>query len=185
MIDIRPLNHFDPAAFTAIAAGYTTNEIYRVAWTESDAQTTFNLTLERLPGPKRFHFPVSTDDMEHYKSLVPNDYCIGAYHGDTLAGIALGELSEWNRTLRVWEFHVAEAYQRQGIGRRLMAVLADRAKAAGLRALVLETQNTNIPAIRFYRATGFSLEAVDISFYTNEDMAPDGTVAVFMKLRLV
>jgi ribosomal protein S18 acetylase RimI-like enzyme len=99
-------------------------------------------------------------------------------------GIAISESSDWNLTVRVWEFHVAQSYQRQGIGRRLMAAVAERARASGRRALVLETQNTNVPAIRFYRRVGFSLEGIDISYYTNEDMLPDRNVALFMKLRL-
>ena len=62
--------------------------------------------------------------------------------------------------------------------------VAERARAAGQRALVLETQNTNVPAIRFYRRVGCTIEGVDISYYTNEDTQPGNTVAVFMKLRL-
>ena len=184
MIDIRPLEHFDADSFRPIAAGYATAEIYRVAWSESDGQTIFSLALEPLAEPERFDFPYSDDDVERYTALVPNDFCWGAYDGDTLVGVALGELHEWNRVVWVWEFHVAPAYQREGIGRRLMAEVAARARAAGARALVAETQNTNVSAIRFYRGVGFRLEGVDISYYTNEDMQPGRTVALFMKLRL-
>ena len=62
--------------------------------------------------------------------------------------------------------------------------VAGRAAAAGLRAVVCETQNTNVGAIRFYRRLGFTLDGVDVSHYTNHDMEPGGTVAVFMKRRL-
>jgi ribosomal protein S18 acetylase RimI-like enzyme len=101
-----------------------------------------------------------------------------------MVGVALAEPRQWNETLWVWEFHVAETRRGRGIGRRLMAELAEQARAAGLRALVCETQNTNLPAINFYRAVGFTLEGVDVSYYTNDDMSPGGTVAVFMKLRI-
>jgi ribosomal protein S18 acetylase RimI-like enzyme len=184
MITVGPLSHFDPVAFVALAGGYTTTEIYRVAWSESDAQTTFSLTLEPLPRPKPFRFPFGEEELDRYAALAPNEYSFGAYDSDALVGIALGEEMAWNRTVWVWEFHVAEAYHRQGIGRRLMAAVAERARAAGQRALVLETQNTNVPAIRFYRRVGCTIEGVDISYYTNEDTQPGNTVAVFMKLRL-
>jgi ribosomal protein S18 acetylase RimI-like enzyme len=184
MITIRPLTHFDPAAFAAIAGGYTTTEVYHVAWAEGDGLTTFSLTLEPLPRPEQFNFPLSPDDVERYTALVPNDYSFGAYDGDALVGVALIEPREWNRTLAVWEFHVVAAYQRRGIGRRLMAAVAERARAGGWRALVAETQNTNVPAIRFYRQAGYTLEGIDVSYYTNEDLLPGRTVAVFMKLRL-
>lgn len=184
MIDIRPWTHFDPARFQAIAGGYTTTEIYRVAWSESDAQTLFSLTLEPLAEPIRFDFPYTDDDIARYAAFVPGDYCLGAYDGEALVGVALGERQEWNNTVWVWEFHVAPEYQRRGIGRRLMAEVATRARAAGSRALVLETQNTNVKAIRFYRRVGYTLEGIDVSHYTNEDMQPGRTVALFMKLRL-
>ncbi len=184
MTEIRPLSQFDPVAFVALAGGYTTTEMYRVAWSESDAQATFTLALESLPAPEPFRFPFVEEELDRYAALVPNAYSFGAYNGEALIGIALGEEMSWNRTVWLWEFHVAEAYRRRGTGRRLMAAVAERARAANQRALVLETQNTNVPAIRFYRRVGCTIEGVDISYYTNEDTQPGNTVAVFMKLRL-
>jgi len=64
-----------------------------------------------------------------------------------------------------------------------MEAVAQKAKAAGLRAIVCETQNTNATAVNVYRRLGFAVEAVDISYYSNNDY-PDGDVAVFMKWRL-
>lgn len=195
-IDIRPLSHFDPATLQAIASGYTSRERYRVSRDESDALTTLRLALEPLPEPAIFRFPFDDNDLQRYAVLVPNEFCLGAWaapnepanpdptSGPEQAAIALAEPHEWNSTLWVWEFHVAEAWRGQGVGRRLMAELARRAAAAGLRALVCETQNTNVAAIRFYRAAGFTLDGVDVSYYTNDDTAPGGTVAVFMKRRL-
>jgi ribosomal protein S18 acetylase RimI-like enzyme len=49
-----------------------------------------------------------------------------------------------------------------------------------MRVLVCETQSTNVPAIRFYRALGFVLEGLDLSLYSNHDY-PDGEIAIFMK----
>jgi ribosomal protein S18 acetylase RimI-like enzyme len=65
-----------------------------------------------------------------------------------------------------------------------MERLVGSAKAAGLRIIVCETQSTNVPAIRFYRRVGFKMEGIDLSYYSNEDMAPEREVAVFMKRRL-
>lgn len=52
-----------------------------------------------------------------------------------------------------------------------------------MRAVVCETQNTNVAAIRFYRRMGFDIEGVDLSYYSNQD-CPDGEVALFLKKRL-
>jgi len=184
MIAIRPLPHFDAQRFQAIASGYTTTAIYRVTWADSREQASFILTRKTLPDPKVFRFPFSDEDFAHYRAIVPGEYCLAAYDGEEAVGVAIAEAQGWNNVLWVWDFHVAEAHRGQGIGRRLMSALAEKATAAGLRAMVCETQNTNTPAIDFYRAVGFALEGIDISYYTNEDMQPGHTVAVFMKRRL-
>ncbi len=75
------------------------------------------------------------------------------------------------------------ALRRRGIGRQLMEMLTERGRAAGMRTVVCETQNTNLPAIRFYRKLGFRFEGIDLSYYSNHDF-PDGEIAIFMKKRL-
>ncbi len=123
-----------------------------------------------------------SDDEEQlrYQQYVTEGYSLGAFDGDRLVGFALTEPRTWNRTLWVWEFHVSETYRRRGIGRQLMEALAEKASQARFRCLGLETQSTNVPAITFYRAVGFEIEAIDLSLYTNTDII-DGEVAIFMK----
>jgi len=104
----------------------------------------------------------------------------GAYDGDQIVGLALAEAQHRNRSLWVWQFEVLEAYRRKGVGRQLMDSLAEKARHAGLRIIVCETQNTNVPAINFYRKAGFSVEGIDISYYTNNDI-DNFEVAIFMK----
>jgi ribosomal protein S18 acetylase RimI-like enzyme len=65
----------------------------------------------------------------------------------------------------------------------LMEHAAVEARNAGLRVIVCETQNRNANAIQAYRALGFRLEGIDISYYSNEDY-PDRGIAVFMKRRV-
>ncbi len=184
MIAIRPITSFDPVPFVALAGGYTTAERYRVAHHEADALTEFRLVLEALPQPQTFQFPYSEEELAHYAALAGGPLALGAYDGETWLGVAVGERRDWNNTLWLHEFHVAAGHQRRGIGRRLMDALAERARAAGLRAIVLETQNTNVPAIRFYRRVGFTLDGLHVSTYTNDDLRPDRSVALFMTRRL-
>ena len=98
-------------------------------------------------------------------------------------GFILGEPHDWNRSICVPEFHVAETYRQMGIGRKLMECVAQNSNRAGFRAIVCETQNTNVTAIEVYHKLGFRIEAIDISFYSNHDY-PDGEMALFMKRRL-
>jgi ribosomal protein S18 acetylase RimI-like enzyme len=184
MITLRSPHPFDPAAFTTLAGGYTTTEVYRVSHEDGAAGATIALRLTPLAGPRRYTFPYSAEELAHYAALAEGEFALGAYDGAAWVGVAIGERRDWNNSLWLHEFHVAAGHQRQGIGRRLMDELAGRAAAAGLRALALETQNSNVPAIRFYRAAGLAIEGVDVGFYSNDDLGPDGTVAVFMRRRL-
>src|SRR6266545_450346 len=85
-------------------------------------------------------------------------FSFGAYDGELLVGLIIAEPQEWNRSLCVWEFHVAATHRRSGIGRQLMACAEEQARRSGLRTIVCETQNTNAAAIMVYRKLGFTIE---------------------------
>ncbi len=163
--------------------GYTSRERYRVSKNEQAARISFDLVLEPLAQPYHKHF--TTDDFTYrlYQQSLRGGLSRGAYLDDRLVGIGIAEAREWNSSLWVWDFDIEDIYRRQGIGRRLMENLVAAAVQAGLRCLVCETQNTNVPAIRFYRRLGFELEGIDLSYYTNDD-ANSFEVAIFMKRKL-
>lgn len=183
MIGIRPLTHFDRQRFVVLAGGYTTTARYRVERQESDELVTFRLTLEPI-ALTAYNFPYHEEELDMYTALVAEGHCWGVYDGQEWIGVAIGEPRHWNNTLWLWEFHIDERHRGEGIGRRLMAAVFEKATAAGFRAVGLETQNTNVPAIRFYRALGFTLDGVNVSFYTNDDTQPNRTLALFMQRRL-
>lgn len=72
--------------------------------------------------------------------------------------------------MRVWEFLVEQEFRRRGIGILLMEYAVRIAKEKGARALVLETQSCNVPAICFYLRFGFELIGFDVTAYSNEDI---------------
>jgi ribosomal protein S18 acetylase RimI-like enzyme len=181
MVAIKTLRQLSQKDLDRIMAGYTSTESYIVSKDETLERTTISLQLVTLDRPyvKRW----GPDAIEQYTGCFRHDLSLGAYDGDQLVGIAMAEPRRWNGTLWIWQFGVLESHWRQGIGLRLMDLLAERARTAGLRVMVAETQNTNVPAIRFYRAAGFEIDAVDLSYYSNHDL-PDGEVAIFMKRKL-
>ena len=184
MITLRPPLPFDAGRFAALASGYTTTAVYRVSHEDGPEGAAIRLTLTPLAEPRVYRFPYVAEELAHYAALAEGAFALGAYDGETWVGVAVAERRDWNRSLWLHEFHVAAGHRGQGIGRRLMAALAERAAAAGLRAITLETQNSNVPAIRFYRAVGYTIEGIDVGHYTNDDLGPEGTVAVFMRRRL-
>ena len=183
MLEIRLLSEINEGDLHRIMTGYTAHEKYRVTYTATDQVTTFGLELVSLADPYTQHFNLDEAEIEMIQRTLPAGWSLGVFNGDELVAVAIASPETWNDTLRVWEFHVAESYRGKGLGRQLMDRLAQRAALAGLRAMVVETQSTNVPAIRFYRKAGFVLEGIDISYYTNHDY-PDGEMAVFLKRRL-
>lgn len=183
MIDIQDLSALDPTDFVRIASGYTSTGKYVVTCTDTPARISFELRLEALNEPytRTYHF--QEEDFLEYQRLLKQRYSLGAFEGPALVGVILAEPQTWNRSMWIREFHVATTHRRRGIGRELLAKVAERSRRDGFRTLVCETQTTNTPAIAFYRLMGFSVEGMDISLYTNEDY-PDGEMAVFMKKRL-
>ena len=73
-----------------------------------------------------------------------------------------------------------------GVGRALMEREIEAARKADLPIVMLETQNTNVRAIRFYRSQGFRLESIDLDapHYVDAEGKGTGQVAFYMKLRL-
>jgi streptothricin acetyltransferase len=184
MIEIKPITTLDTYALQQLITGYTAHEKYVVNKTADAQRTAITLELVSLVTPYvKVYDHLDADTLEHYGKVAQQGWTYGAFDGETLVGIALTEHHVWNSTLWVWDFHVAEARRGNRIGQRLMEQLATRCRAEGIRAIICETQNTNVPAIRFYRKVGFTLEGVDLIYYTNEDY-PDGEIAVFMKWKL-
>lgn len=184
MIEIKLLDKLDSEDLKQVITGYSSPGKYVVTYSDSPTQTSFNLAFQMLERPHngRYHH-LDDETRQRYRDALKHGYSFGGYDQDVLAGILLAEPHEWNKSLWVWEFHVREEMRGKGIGRQMMEAAAQKAKEAGLRTIVCETQNTNATAVNVYRRLGFAVEAVDISYYSNHDY-PDGDVAVFMKRRL-
>lgn len=165
--DITPLRPFTQADVWPLLTGYETREIYQVEKTETDSLTRFDFRLVQLEQPihDEFFNDFSAEEIQNWNSLLPQGYSFGAYQAEELVGLAVGEVWPEERRARVWEFHVRADCRRMGIGRALMERVLDRAREDHLGLVMLETQNTNVSAIRFYRRLGFTLEAVDIGHY--------------------
>ncbi len=176
-MEIRRLDKFSKQELLSVMDGFVSDEAYLAEKTETDQETKITLRLVKLPKPNIKKYELAEESI--YERVVPTGFSFGVFEIGEIAAIAIAEKLDWNKSLWVWEFHVKEAQRGKGIGKMLMERLFDEAKKAGLRTVVCETQNTNVPAIRFYRKLGFSMEGVDLSLYA--DFCAKAEFAVFMK----
>ncbi len=73
---------------------------------------------------------------------------------------------------------VSPEYRGQGLGKRLMDWLEERAKNEGVEKLFLEVRVSNAPALALYKARGFEPLSVRKKYY------PDGEDALVMTKRI-
>lgn len=184
MLDIKKLSQFSIKDQINLGRyGYTSYGKYIVEKSESIEKTTISLSLVSLERPYEKDWPHSVDEIEQYNEMVPLGFSFGAYDGEKLLGVAIAEPRDWNNTLWLWHLYTSDKHRKQGVGKALIDMVCQEAKQKGYRVVGLEAQSTNVPAITFYRKVGFSIEAIDLSYYTNNDIN-DGEVAIFMKRKL-
>lgn len=90
-------------------------------------------------------------------------------NGHEIGTIAAGH-QKWNNVCRVWDIYVQPSFQNLGIGTELMNYAENLATEWDCRAMVLEVQSCNFPAIHFYLKNGFNLSGFDSINYTNDDV---------------
>ena len=141
---------------------YVTDRIYEVDCRENG----FLLTLAPLAAPTEKSF---TDEL--FAPWLEEPVALGAFQGDTLAGVAEGSREAWHDVFRVSNILVEEPFRRRGLGGALLERMVAHARTLpGCRGVILETQTCNYPAICFYQKHGFSLSRIDIREYSNQDI---------------
>ena len=183
MVKFIPLTYLDLDSFHQLADGYSSAARYLVSKKEQESRTQISLKRENLKQPYLKKWDHNEDLEAHYQEVIGQGLSLGVIDGGELIGTAICEQRAWNRTLWVWEFHIHPERRGEGIGRQLMQLVCATAKRAGCRVVVCETQNTNVPAIDFYRKVGFEIGGIDLSYYSNEDVE-NGEVAIFMKRKI-
>jgi streptothricin acetyltransferase len=95
-----------------------------------------------------------------------------AYLEEELAG-EIRLRKNWNGYGYIDSIVVDSKYRNQGIGRALIQQAMEWAKTKGFPGLMLETQDNNVPACRFYESCGFALRGFDTHLYKAGDSSAD------------
>lgn len=156
MWEIRPARWpQDRERLTALDTEFSTDRIYRVEATDLG----FMLREERVDPPLRKSYgSLADEDLGRFPFTV-------ATEDEAVVGFAAAGDLEWNGRVHLWHLYVAPERRGLGIGRALVERALAYARRVGARALYVETQNVNYPAVQFYRRLGFTLVGLDTSLY--------------------
>ena len=144
---------------------YETRQYYDVLVSEESGRVAFELVLKDFDEPQKRWF-----DDTLYQPYNPHAIAYGILDNHRLVAALEVKPEPWGNRLRVVNLWVAEDYRRNRYGSALMQYAKDLAKQAQCRALVLETQSCDVPAIEFYQKHGFSFIGIDTTCYTDYDI---------------
>ncbi len=165
-----------------IKAEYVSDKYLRVIKTGDGLEVGFALRVEHLEEPFRSqgYGIVRERDREEIRSRMDAQALqLVVEENGRLIGFLDAEIESWRKVVKVWDILVDEEHRRQGIGTELIRRAQEFAAKSSCRALVVETQTTNWPALNFYLKLGFQIGGVDDHFYTNRD-AERKEVALFL-----
>ena len=122
------------------------------------------------------------NDEEQWEDYIDNpDKTIFLYYdnADCVGQVVLRK--NWNKYAFIEDIAVAKSHRKNGIGAELIQTTIEWAKAKGLFGVMLETQDNNLLACRFYSKQGFKIGAVDTMLYANFDNADEKAVFWYKK----
>ena len=143
----------------------------------------YDISVKRTPDgfevpirKKRFdapftHLPEDGDYPDRlYEDWWENARAFGIVeNGKLLAAIEVCP-EEWSKRLLVTELFTGKELRGKGYGKKLINLAKELTVRGGYRALMLETQSSNVNAVDFYMHEGFTLIGFDSCCYTNEDI---------------
>jgi len=167
----------------SIASGYTTNRVFVLDRAMTDKELVWTLREASLPHAFTKIYD-SGDPREWLQSYPdagsPDDF---NFYGCRSSGLILGLLTwrsvDWNEVISLIDIRVRESHRRQGLGTLLVEALQSECRRSHMRGITVETQTSNLPAVRFYLKHGFSVCGFHEYLYTNNDMERND-VALFL-----
>ncbi len=157
--------------------GYTTDKILAVSAVEFSGSFEFILKEKSITYSKVWE--TSSDEIKELNEIIEKGHSFGVFEDEKLSGWIICEHRKWNNSFYIENILVSENLRRQGAGAQLIKNAVREARNLNCRIIELETQNTNYPAIQFYRRLGFSITGLNTRLYENTD-----ETAVFMTLDL-
>lgn len=163
-MDIRKLEKItgNPVLYWG-SAGYSTDTVFTVSVIETADAFEFSLREKHQPYTRER----TLDDAEisRLNELMKHGHSFGAFHEEELIGWAVCRKRERNASLVIEHLLISKPFRRQDIGKLLIKAVSREARALSCRLVEVETQNTNYPAICFFRKCGFRFTGINTERY--------------------
>lgn len=137
-------------------------------------------TEEIYDAPYEMHFPEEKLDYSQY--IGNSDKIVFMAYADKECAGQIRLRRYWNRYCYIDDIEVGGKHRRKGIGRGLIDAAAQWAKAGGMKGIMLEAQDVNLSACRFYARYGFALGGVDTMLYGNFPNKDEKALFWYMRL---
>jgi ribosomal protein S18 acetylase RimI-like enzyme len=173
MINLRPLEPGDIPNLPQIRPTYKATSILALEKSGTGLELGWQLVEHALPQPFDKGALYDFDEIAQGDILArlerPDDtYQRVAEYNDQLVGLLDMELQPWNDTALLWNLMIDLDFRGQGLGRRLWHRALEFAREAEVRAIMIETQNNNVPACKFYARMGCQLVGMNEVYYAND-----------------
>ncbi len=132
VLHIEPLNHRDPAVAHCIHAVLASAHTQELELLQLDGDSLSERTVDEI--------------------RCSNEYFLGAYQGQTLAGVVSIGPDDEPKQLSIASLSVHAEHQRQGVGRQLVSDALRRGNGA---AFSVVSAAANVAALALYRGLGF------------------------------
>ncbi|MGM0752821.1 MAG: GNAT family N-acetyltransferase [Bacillota bacterium] len=165
MVTIRQIYQKNYTTGKKVFYKYTSEKYYDIHIERKDNSWNFSLAEERFDVP--FEKKFEEEIFEPYKE--GSEVYLAEFYEEEAAVMVIQHM-EWNNTLLIHDLYVDARFKKNGIGKSLIEVAKKRATELGVRAINLETQTSNYPAIQFYLKNGFDLIGLNSISYSNEDI---------------
>jgi ribosomal protein S18 acetylase RimI-like enzyme len=157
-----------------VASGYRTDRVFRLSRGADGAAVRWELRSAALDTPmvKIYDRGAPDDWLSSYldEGTADSMAFLVAERAGRLEGLLACRRLDWNNTLWLLDIRVREAARRRGAGSALLAELKTYARSCNVRGVLVETQTTNYPAIRFYEKHDFAVCGFNDHLYANDDL---------------
>ncbi len=181
---IRKLEINDLDHLPEIDDSFTVNA--RLVLSVSKINNKIEYTVEKVPSYEKSYLEDRYDDDEElaYNEYInnPNQIIYIALLHNQIVGVMILK-KNWNRYAYIEDIKVDIEYRALGIGRRLIEQAKQWEKDGNMPGVMLETQNNNMTACKFYEKCGFVIGGFDFLVYKGINEQND-EVAIYWYLNL-